>query len=75
MSFLQTPSENGNRRKFDALFVKNHIQGATIYLMHDLDIDNLMILDSPNEAIDSYCAHILSRAEGRFDFLQYAHRL
>jgi len=75
MSILQTPPTNGNRRKFDALFVKNHIQDGTIYLLHDLDVDNLMILNKPAEAIGSYNAHILSRTEGCFDFRQYGRRI
>lgn len=75
MSFLETPPENGICRKFDALFVKNHIQDGVIYLVHDLDVENMMTLHSPAEAIDRYCEHILTRAEGRFDFLQFASKM
>ncbi|RUO79865.1 hypothetical protein CWI84_09575 [Idiomarina tyrosinivorans] len=71
MIFLDTrPTLSG--KEGDVFFVKNHIQDGVIYYIRDGDIDNLMVLNEPVEAIDKYCHHILTRSEGRFDFMPYA---
>lgn len=44
----------------------------TLFLIHDGDVGNMCYLDNPVEAIDNYCAHILSRQSHRFDFTTYA---
>ncbi|RUO31137.1 hypothetical protein [Aliidiomarina soli] len=73
MIFLDTrPTLSG--KEGDVFFVKNHIQDGVIYYIRDGDIDNLMVLIEPVEAIDKYCHHVLMRREGRFDFMPYASR-
>ncbi|MEW5681692.1 MAG: hypothetical protein AB1780_04870 [Pseudomonadota bacterium] len=70
MIFLDTrPTLSG--KEGDVFFVKNHIQDGVIYYIRDGDIDNLMVLNEPVEAIDKYCHHILMRNDGRFDFMPY----
>ena len=36
------------------------------------DVMGIKKLTNPAEAIDHYAAHLFSRAEGEFDFMQYA---
>ncbi|GAA0660132.1 hypothetical protein [Rheinheimera tangshanensis] len=70
MIFLDTrPALSG--KEGDVFFVKNHIQDGTIYYIRDGNIDNLMVLNEPVEAIDKYCHHVLMRDERRFDFMPY----
>lgn len=74
MMFLDTrPDLKG--KEGDVFFVKNHIQDGVIYHIKDADIENMRILENPEEAIDRYCEHVLLEKEGRFDFLQYGKSL
>jgi hypothetical protein len=70
MIFLDTRPTLGGKEG-DVFFVKNHIQDGVIYYIRDGDIDNLMVLNEPAEAIDQYCHHVLMRDERRFDFMPY----
>lgn len=45
---------------------------SSILLIHDGDVANMCYLDNYMDAIDRYCAHIISAQEGRFDFTAYA---
>lgn len=74
MMFLDTRSDLKGKEG-DVLFVKNHIQDGLIYHIKDADIENMRILENPEEAIDRYCEHVLLEKEGRFDFLQYGKKL
>lgn len=74
MIFLDTrPNLSG--KQGDIFFIKNHIQDGIIYYIKDADVDNLMILSEPIEALDRYCEHILLRKEGIFNFLPYASKI
>lgn len=62
----------GNHQWGDVFFVKTHIRDGVIYYIRDHDIENMMILSNPIQAMDEYHAHVLMRKEGRFDFMPYA---
>jgi hypothetical protein len=62
------PDEKG---VVDYLWVKSFCEDGTIYHIRGGDVENMRILTEPAEAIDLYCEHVLSRAEGSFNFLPF----
>ena len=62
---------SNNPQEGDWLFVKETIQDGVIYHVKDLEFEKMRILSSPEQAIDSYCAHVLMGRNERFDFLPY----
>lgn len=59
----------------DVLFVKNHIQDGIVYYIRDANVQEMMIINDPESAIDAYCAHVLLTGGERFDFMKYASKL
>ena len=54
------------------LFVSSHNDERNVYVVPRADVFGIKKLINPAEAIDHYAAHLFSRAEGEFDFMQYA---
>ena len=54
------------------LFVSSHNDERNVYVVPRADVFGIKRLINPAEAIDHYAAHLFSRAEGEFDFMQYA---
>lgn len=54
------------------LFVSSHNDERNVYVVPRADVFGIKKLINPAEAIDQYAAHLFSRAEGEFDFMQYA---
>ena len=54
------------------LFVSSHNDERNVYVIPRADVMGIKKLTNPAEVIDRYAAHLFSRAEGEFDFMQYA---
>lgn len=54
------------------LFVSSHNNERNVYVIPRADVMGIKKLINPADAIDRYAAHLFSRAEGEFDFMQYA---
>lgn len=54
------------------LFVSSHNNERNVYIVPRANIFKIKKLSNPAEAIDHYAAHIFSRKEGEFDFMQFA---
>lgn len=50
----------------------HHNDERNVYVIPRADVMGIKKLTNPAEAIDHYAAHLFSRAEGEFDFMQYA---
>ncbi|QWK81297.1 hypothetical protein [Ochrobactrum sp. BTU1] len=74
MMFLNSWGSFTGKKRTDGdhLFVKNHIQDGVVYYIRDADVENMMVLADPAEAIDRYCEHVLLKKEERFDFRPWA---
>ncbi|VEG12215.1 Uncharacterised protein [Moraxella cuniculi] len=53
------------------LFCSSINHGENIYIIQDADVFSIKRLDNPQDAIDSYAAHIFSGQDGEFDFKPY----
>jgi hypothetical protein len=74
MCFLDTrPTLSG--LEGDVFFVKTEIENSPIYHIHNGDVENMRILTNYAEAIDGYCAQVLSANNNQFDFLPYGEKL
>lgn len=73
--FLDTRPEGLNGPCGDQFLVVDFHTDQTVYHIHDGDVKNIRILQSPSEAIDAYCAHTLLRTPGRFDFMPWSEPL
>lgn len=56
----------------DQFFVCSTRRDQVVYHIHQGDIDNIRILRDPADAIDRYCAHVLRRIPGEFDFSSWS---
>ncbi|PPT89194.1 hypothetical protein XthCFBP4691_13945 [Xanthomonas theicola] len=56
----------------DQFFVCSTRRDQVVYHVHEGDIGNLRVLHDPVDAIDRYCAHVLRRNPGQFDFSQWS---
>lgn len=54
------------------LFISSHNKERNVYVVPRADVMGIKKLANPVEAIDRYAVHLFSRAEGEFDFMQYA---
>ncbi|NEN76594.1 hypothetical protein F9B74_09785 [Pelistega sp. NLN82] len=54
------------------LFVSSHNKERNVYVVPKANVLGIKKLINPAEAIDRYAAHLFSRAEGEFDFMQFA---
>lgn len=66
--FLDTRPPDVNGPVGDQFFVLEHKHDQTVYHIHRGDVENIRILRDPADAIDRYCAHVLRRTPGEFDF-------
>lgn len=66
--FLDTRPSGVGGPVGDQFFVCSTREDQTVYHIHRGDVDNIQILHNPAEAIDRYCAHVLLRSPGEFDF-------
>lgn len=71
MSFMDTRYEGSKNKVDTTLFVKTHLKDGVIYAIQNGDIANMKILSNPEEAIDKYCAYVLTTGETDFDFTPY----
>ncbi|WP_201770248.1 hypothetical protein [Basilea psittacipulmonis] len=71
-SLLDTRSIDDDSQTGFQLFVSSHNQERNVYVVPRLDIMQMKKLSDPAEAIDRYAAHLFSKAEGEFNFLDYA---
>lgn len=70
MVFLDTrPTLQG--RLGTVLLVKNHVQDGVIYVVVDGDLESMMILAEPAEAVDRYCEGVLLDNNYAFNFGPY----
>lgn len=49
----------------------SHNDKRNVYVIPRADVMGIKKLTNPAEVIDRYAAHLFSRAEGEFDFMQY----
>lgn len=56
----------------DQFFVCSTRRDQIVYHIHRGDINDIRVLHDPGDAIDRYCAHILRRLPGEFDFSQWS---
>ena len=66
--FLDTRPAALNGPVGDQLFVCSPRQDQIVYHVHHGNLDDIRILRDPAEAVDRYCAHVLRRHPGEFDF-------
>lgn len=59
----------------DQFFVCSTRQDQIVYHIRQGNVDDIHILRNPGEAIDLYCAHILLRHSGEFDFSPWSEPL
>ncbi|AIL32250.1 hypothetical protein IX83_02015 [Basilea psittacipulmonis DSM 24701] len=71
-SLLDTRSTDDGGQTGFQLFVSSHNQERNVYVVPRLDIMQMKKLSDPAEAIDRYAAHLFSKAESEFNFLDYA---
>ena len=69
---LDTRSNDDGSKTGYQLFVSSHNDERNVYVIPRADVMGIKKLTNPAEAIDHYAAHLFSRAEGEFDFMQYA---
>ena len=69
---LDTRSNDDWSKTGYQLFVSSHNDERNVYVIPRADVMGIKKLTNPAEAIDHYAAHLFSRAEGEFDFMQYA---
>lgn len=55
----------------DQFFVFDQKRDQIVYHIHQGDVEGVRVLHNPEEAIDRYCAHVLLRQPGEFDFLPW----
>lgn len=53
------------------LFVSSHNNERNVYVVPKANVMAIKKLSNPSEAIDHYAAHLFSRKEGEFDFMQF----
>ena len=70
-TYIDNPNDKDSRLLGDYFFVKLHNTDQKIYHIKDGDYKNMRVLTDYCQAIDQYCAHIILRKRGRFDFLPY----
>jgi len=70
--FLDTRPDGYNGFCGDQLLAVDCNTDKTIYHIHNGDAQNIRVLRDPTQAIDSYCAHILLRKRGGFDFMSWS---
>lgn len=73
--FLDTRPSGLNGPMGDQFFVFDQKRDRTVYHIHQGDIDDIRILHDPADAIDRYCAHVLRRIPGEFDFSKWSEPL
>lgn len=66
--FLDTRPAGLNGPVGDQLFVCLTRRDQVVYHVHQGDVENMRILRDPADAVDRYCAHVLRRLPGEFDF-------
>lgn len=71
MCFLDTRYYNSKNKVDTTLFVKTHLRDGVVYAIQNGNIENMKILDNPSEAIDRYCAYVLTTGKTDFDFTPY----
>jgi hypothetical protein len=59
----------------DIVFIDQESRSRRLYHVSDFDFSAMAMLAEPEEAIDSYVAHVISGAEGPFDFTSYRARI
>lgn len=59
----------------DQFLVFSEKRDQVVYHIHHGDIDNIRVLRDPADAIDRYCAHVLRRMPGEFDFSPWSEPL
>lgn len=66
--FLDTRPAGLNGPVGDQLFVCLTRRDQLVYHVRQGDVENMRILRNPADAVDRYCAHVLRRLPGEFDF-------
>ncbi|RXR08661.1 hypothetical protein [Pseudoxanthomonas composti] len=56
----------------DQFFVCSTRRDQVVYHIHRGDINDIRVLRDPGDAIDRYCAHVLRRLPGEFDFSRWS---
>lgn len=72
--FLDTRPPGVNGPVGDQFFVFDLKRDQRVYHIHRGDVENIRILRDPADAIDRYCAHVLRRIPGEFDFSPWSER-
>lgn len=72
--FLDTRPTGINGPEGDQFFVCTTRRDQVVYHIHKGDIEHLRVLHDPADAIDRYCAHVLRRRPGEFDFSPWSER-
>ncbi|MEG8146093.1 hypothetical protein G3N68_21895 [Xanthomonas hortorum pv. gardneri] len=70
--FLDTRPVGVGGPEGDQFFVCSTRQDQVVYHVHEGDVGNLRVLRNPEDAIDRYCAHVLRRKAGQFDFSEWS---
>lgn len=70
--FLDTRPADLSGPVGDQFFVLDEKRDQTVYHIHQGDIDDIRVLRDPCDAIDRYCAHVLRRLPGEFDFSRWS---
>ncbi|ASK92546.1 hypothetical protein KWH04_19125 [Xanthomonas campestris pv. trichodesmae] len=70
--FLDTRPVGVGGPEGDQFFVCSTRQDQVVYHVHEGNVENLRVLRNPEDAIDRYCAHVLRRKPGQFDFSDWS---